>query len=63
MKHKAWLNIHGGKQQFGINYFDTYVPVMTWFAIHIIMVFGILFCWEMHQIDFVQPIETDMYIE
>ena len=31
-KHKAKLNIYGGKQQFGMNYFDTYAPVVTWFA-------------------------------
>ena len=28
-KHKARLNLHGGKQDFGRNYYDTYVPVVT----------------------------------
>jgi ribosomal protein L13E len=32
-KYKARLNVHGGKQTYGVNYFDTYAPVVTWFAI------------------------------
>jgi hypothetical protein len=31
-KHKARLNLHGGKQDFGTNYNETYAPVVTWFA-------------------------------
>ena len=42
-KHKARLNIHDGKQQFGMNYFDTYAPVVMWFAICIIVIFSMLF--------------------
>ena len=32
-KLKARLNLHGGKQEFGMTYYDTYAPVVTWFAI------------------------------
>jgi hypothetical protein len=32
-KHKAMLNLHGGKLEFGTNYYKTYAPVVTWFAI------------------------------
>jgi hypothetical protein len=42
-KHKARLNLHGGKQEFGMNYYETYTPVVTWFAIRLLIVFGILF--------------------
>ena len=67
-KHKARLNLHGGKQQFGVNYFDTYAPVVTWFAIRLMIVFAVMFGWFLRQIDFIQaypqaPIETDMYME
>jgi hypothetical protein len=32
-KHKTRLNLHGGKQEFGTNYYEIYLPVVTWFAI------------------------------
>jgi hypothetical protein len=37
--HKARLNLHGGKQIYGMNYFETYAPVVTWFAIRLMIVF------------------------
>jgi hypothetical protein len=67
-KHKARLNIHGGQQVPGINYFDTYAPVITWFAIRLLMAIAIMFDLAMRQVDFAQaypqaPIEFDMYME
>jgi hypothetical protein len=32
-KHKARLNLHGGKQVYGMNYYETYAPVVTWFGV------------------------------
>jgi hypothetical protein len=52
-KHKARLNIYGGKQEFGTNYYETYVPVVTWFTILLLIVFDILFHWSLCQVDFV----------
>jgi hypothetical protein len=67
-KHKARLNLHGGKQEFGTNYYKTYMPVFTWFAIRLLIVFGILFDWALCQVNFVMaypqaPIKMDMYME
>ena len=67
-KYKSLLNLHGGKQVYGMNYFDTYAPVATWFTIWIIIIIAIMFTLSLHQIDFVQaypqaPIETSMYME
>ncbi len=45
--HKARLNLHGGKQVYGMNYFETYAPVVTWFAIRLMIIFGIIFCWAL----------------
>ena len=42
-KYKARLNIHGGKQIYGMNYYKTYAPVVTWYAICLIITFSILF--------------------
>jgi hypothetical protein len=68
IKHKARLNLHGGKQVYRMNYFKTYVPVVTWFAIRLGIVFGIIFSWALWQVDFVMvypqaPIELDICME
>ncbi len=42
--HKARLNLHDGKQIYGMNYYETYPPVVTWFAIRLMIIFGIIFC-------------------
>ena len=51
-----------------MNYFETYAPVVTWFAIMLMIIFGIIFCWALCQVDFVTaypqaPIEMGIYIE
>jgi hypothetical protein len=51
--HKARLNLHGGKQIYGMNYYETYAPVVTWFAIRLIITFGIIFQWALRQVDFI----------
>ncbi len=66
--HKARLNLHSGKQVYRMNYFETYTPVMTWFAIRLMIIFGISFCWALWQVDFVMaypqtPIKMDIYME
>jgi hypothetical protein len=68
IKHKARLNLHGGKQVYGMNYFETYALVVTWFAIRLMIVFGIIFCWALWQVDFAMaypqaPVEADIYME
>ena len=30
LKHKARLNAHGGMQRWGIDYWETYTPVVNW---------------------------------
>jgi hypothetical protein len=66
--HKARLNLHGRKQVYRMNYFETYTPVVTWFAIRLMIIFGIVFCWALQQVDFVMvypqaPIKMGIYIE
>ncbi len=45
--HKARLNLHGRKQVYGMNYFETCALVVTWFAIRLMIIFGIIFCWAL----------------
>ncbi len=64
-KYKARLNLHRGKQVFGLNFYETNAPVMTWFSIRLLIVIGIIFGWALGQVDFIMaypqaPIECDM---
>jgi hypothetical protein len=67
-KWKARLNIDGGKQIKGIDYWDTYAPVTTWSTIRLILVISIINGWELKQLDFVQafpqaPVESELYMD
>ena len=33
-KHKARLCAHGGMQQWGVNYWESYAPVVNWVSVH-----------------------------
>jgi Reverse transcriptase (RNA-dependent DNA polymerase) len=52
-KHKARLNIHGGQQELGVNFWETYPPVVTWAAISLFLALAIICGWKSTQIDFV----------
>ena len=67
-KWKARLNLHGGKQEHGVNYWETYAPVVGWSTINLFLINMILHKWESRQIDFVlafpqADIECDIYME
>ena len=52
-KYNARLNVQGGKQTFGDKYFDTYTPVVTWFAIRLLIICAIFLNWKPHHVDFI----------
>ena len=67
-KWKARLNIHGGKQQYGVNYTETFSPVVNWITIRLILILSIIHKWKTRQVDFVlafpqAKIECEMYME
>ena len=37
-KHKARLCAHGGMQQWGVNYWKTYAPVVNWISVRFLLV-------------------------
>ena len=41
-KWKARLNVHGGQQEKGITYWETYAPVVTWQTIHFFFAIALL---------------------
>jgi Reverse transcriptase (RNA-dependent DNA polymerase) len=67
-KWKARLNIDGGKQIKGLDYWETYAPVASWSTIRLVLMMAIRHGWALRQLDFVQaypqaPIEQEMYME
>jgi Reverse transcriptase (RNA-dependent DNA polymerase) len=52
-KWKARPNLHGGKQEYGLNYRETYSPVVTWVTVHMMLILVTLNKWVSHQVDFV----------
>jgi hypothetical protein len=67
-KHKARLNIRGGQQTHGMNYWETYSPVVNWFSIRLCLTFSLIFNWSTRQIDFVlafpqADVECDLFME
>lgn len=67
-KRKARLNVHGGMQEKFVNFWETYSPVVTWFAIRLFVTLAYLRNWHTRQIDFVlaypqADVECEMYIE
>ena len=53
-KHKARLCCHGGQQQWGVNYWDTYAPVVSWSSVRILMTIAKLHNLHTKSVDFVQ---------
>lgn len=67
-KWKARLNVHGGQQQYGVNYYDTYSPVVQWQSIRLFLEMALLNKWHTRQIDFITAypqadIEFDLYMK
>ena len=67
-KWKARLTIHGGKQQHGVNYWDTYSPVVCGSTIRLFLILALIHGWHTRQLDFVlaypqAPVECDLYME
>ena len=67
-KWKARLNVHGGKQEYGLNYWETYSPVVVWTTVRLFLILTLLNGWKSRQVDFVlafpqADIEVPMYME
>jgi hypothetical protein len=67
-KWKARLTVHGGKQTQGINFWETYAPVVNWTSIRLHLILAVLNKFHTRQIDFVlaypqAPAECEMYME
>jgi len=67
-KYKARLSAHGGQQEYGINYWETFAPVVQWTTIRLIMTLTMILDWHTRQLDFVlaypqAEVEGDIYMK
>ena len=67
-KWKTRHNIHGGQQELGEDYFDTYSPEVVSSTVRLLMILSLLKKWQSRWIDFIMaypqaPIEFDIYME
>ena len=51
-KYKARLCCHGGQQQWGVQYWETYSPVVSWMAVRTLLVLAKLHNLNTRAIDF-----------
>ena len=67
-KHKARLNAHGGMQRWGVDYSETYAPVVNWISVRLILAISVIHKLETKSIDFVlafpqADLERDVFME
>ena len=53
-KYKARLCCHIGQQQGGLNYWDTYAPVLSWSSVRIFMMLAKLYNLHTKSVNFIQ---------
>ena len=66
-KWKARHNVHGGQQEHGVNFWETYAPVVSWQTLRLFFIHSILKGWHSKQMDFVlayphAPAEVPSYM-
>jgi histone deacetylase 1/2 len=52
-KWKARLTVHGGRQKKGVNYWETYAPLVQWSTTRLFLTLSVLRGWHYRQLDFV----------
>jgi hypothetical protein len=67
-KHKARICTDGSKQQYGVDYWETYAPVVSWSTVRLLFTLSSLHGWHSKQIDFAQaftqpPIKDNVYMK
>ena len=64
IKYKSRLNIHK-KQEFGLNYYDIFLPVIIWIILYLLFILSTIYSWATFKTGYVlvfphAPIQFDM---
>jgi len=67
LKHKARICTDGSQQQYGVDYWETYAPVVSWSTVCLLLSLASFHGWQSSQLDFTQaftqpPIAEDVYM-
>ena len=52
LKHKSWVCADSSQQQYGINFWETYTPVVHWSMIQMVLVLSALLWLQSQQVDY-----------
>ena len=68
MKYKSRLCAHGGMQQWGVDYWETYAPVVDWLSVRALLILSVLHGYHSRSIDFVlafpqAKLDCDVFME
>ena len=68
LKYKARLCCHGGMQQWGVNFWETYAPVINWLSVRTLLALSLIHGLHTRSIDFVlafpqAKLESDVFME
>ena len=68
IKYKARLCAHGGMQEYGINYWDTFSPVVNWTTVRLLMTISLIENLYTQSIDFTLAfpqanVEAEIFME
>jgi hypothetical protein len=67
LKHKSRICADGSQQQYGIDYWETYAPVVHWSTVRMVLVLSALLNLKSRQVDYTQafpqaPLEDDVFM-
>ena len=67
-RHRSRFCVRGDQQEYGVNYFETFAPVVQWSTIRIMLILIITNKWVTRVIDYTNAfpqadIDTDIYVE
>ena len=68
MKYKSRLCAHGGMQQWGVDYWETYAPVVNWLSIRTLLILSVIYGYHSRAIDFISAfpqanLDYDVFME